>query len=105
MAAQPSPQSFSARSNLDPTMSRDVTERDSPRTRSLAHFFPDFTRTTGQERTPGTRLMAVVERLPILEIDGIKSKQMRPDYSQNCETCLFNTWYLLNVYFFFTFLK
>ena len=31
---QPSPQTFSARSNLDPIVSRDITERDSPRLRA-----------------------------------------------------------------------
>ena len=36
---------------LDPTVSRDVTERDSPGTRSLTHSSPDLARTAGQERT------------------------------------------------------
>ena len=49
----------SPRSILDSTVSCDVTERHSPRTRSLARSFPHFARTTAQERTPrrlGTRL-------------------------------------------------
>ena len=49
---QPSSQAFSARSFLDSTMSCDVTERYSPRTRSLARSPPDFARTTDQEGTP-----------------------------------------------------
>ena len=48
---QPSPQAFSARSILDSTVSCDVNERYSQRTRSLARSFPDFARTKGQERT------------------------------------------------------
>ena len=34
---------------LDIIVNCDITERDSP---SLAHSFPDFAPTTGQERTP-----------------------------------------------------
>ena len=48
---QPCPKAFWARSILDSIMSCDVTEKYSPRTRSLARSFPDFARTTGQERT------------------------------------------------------
>ena len=49
---QPSSQAFSAWSFLESTMSCDVTERYSPRTRSLARSLPDFARTMDQEETP-----------------------------------------------------
>ena len=46
VSAQPSPYAYSARLIRDSTVSCDVTERYTPSS------FPDFARTTGQERTP-----------------------------------------------------
>ena len=39
---QRSPYAFPARSNLDSTVSCDVTKRESPETRSLNYLFPDL---------------------------------------------------------------